>query len=140
MRLILPSPLRDRLAAEARAAFPRECCGLVEGVRHGDEICALRLHPAGNLAAEPDRFEIDPAEQFRLLHALRDTGREIVGCYHSHPNGADRPSPRDRDGAAEDGLVWLIQPLTAETEGTARAFVFAGGEFAEMEMRELPSP
>ena len=45
-----------------------------------------------NLADTPDRFEIDPAEQIKLMRALRGAGREIIGCYHSHPNGSAEPS------------------------------------------------
>ena len=53
----------------------------------------------------------------------------MIGCYHSHPNGKAAPSQTDRAGAAEDGFVWLIQPLTAAAAGEARAFVFEGGDF-----------
>ncbi len=134
-RLILAPDLRGRLAAEAAAAFPRECCGLIEGVREfppplaGEvpsraqagrgaggcnvdktryEVRALDLHPARNMATRPDRFEIDPAAQFALLRRLRGTGREIVGCYHSHPNGAAALSPWDRQGAFEQDFLWLV--------------------------------
>ena len=114
--LVLPQGLRAQIAAEARAAHPRECCGLVEGF--GRRVTAL--HPSPNLAEGDDRFEIDPALQFRLLRE----GRRVIGCYHSHPGGLARPSPRDLEGAGEDGFVWLIQGA----DGLG-AFVFAGGAF-----------
>jgi desampylase len=108
-RLILPASLRARLLAEARAALPQECCGLLEGVRDGDALTVIALHPAANLSPEPETgFEIDPAAHFALQRALRGTERAVVGCYHSHPNGRAEPSPRDRAGGCEDGWVWLI--------------------------------
>ncbi len=127
--LILPSPLRTQLAAEAAHAHPRECCGLIEGMARDDTIEAVTLHPTRNLAAEPDRFAIDPAAQVRLMRALRGSGRTIVGCYHSHPGGAAEPSARDREGAGEEDFVWLIAGLRPGDAPRLAAFVFAGGAF-----------
>jgi proteasome lid subunit RPN8/RPN11 len=39
---------------------------------------------------------------------LRGTGRDVVGCYHSHPNGRAEPSPRDRARIYPAGFVWVI--------------------------------
>ena len=120
--LILPQNLRSQILAEALAAHPRECCGLLEG--SAERITAL--HPTRNLAAGPDRFEIDPAEQFRL----RREGRRIVGCYHSHPNGRAEPSPRDGEQAGEAGFLWLI---CADTLG---AYVWDGAGFRPLALLE----
>ena len=107
--LILPHPLRAHLLAAARAALPYECCGLLEGVRDGGTVTVTALHPAANVSPDPETgFEIDPAAHFALQRALRGTGRMVVGCYHSHPNGRAEPSPRDRAGGCEDGWVWII--------------------------------
>ena len=108
----LPPALRARIAQEARAAFPHECCGLIEGVR--GEARATALHPTKNLATESDRFEIDPAEHIALLRALRGSGREIVGCYHSHPNGRAELSPRDRACIMDDGFIWLVAAIVGD--------------------------
>ena len=72
---------------------------------------ATAFHPTRNLAAEPDRFEIDPSVHIRLLRALRGTGRDIVGCYHSHPNGRAELSPRDRQSAGDENFIWLIAAI-----------------------------
>jgi proteasome lid subunit RPN8/RPN11 len=117
--VILSPGLRAQLLAEARAAHPHECCGLLEG--DGERITAL--HPARNLATTPGRFEIDPAEQFRL----KREGRKIVGCYHSHPDGTPEPSPRDAEGASEAGFVWLIA-----ADDALGAFVWDGTQFERL--------
>lgn len=127
--LILPEDLAAQLAALARTAFPAECCGLIEGRLEGQSARALALHPTRNLGEGPDRFEIDPAVQIRLLKALRGSDRAVIGCFHSHPNGRAEPSTTDLAGAGEEGFVWLIQPLTAEGEGPAAAFVYEAGAF-----------
>ena len=106
--LVLAEDLRAQIAREARAAYPRECCGLIEGYRDGARVIATALHPARNIAEDSDRFEIDPAQHIALLRALRGTAHDIVGCYHSHPNGRAEPSERDRDAVTESGFIWII--------------------------------
>jgi desampylase len=137
--LVLPVPLRRQILDEARAALPREACGLIEGVRDGGEIRATAIHPVANLAGEPDRFELDPAEHIALLRELRGSGRQIVGCYHSHPGGRAEPSARDRAGAFEDGFLWLIAAVDARGEGELNAFLAKEGDFAGLEIAEPDS-
>ena len=108
---ILPHPLRAQLVAEARAAFPGECCGLIEGTMQGEKVRAVALHAIANIGSTPDSFEIDPAAHINLLRTLRGTGRGIVGCYHSHTNGRPEPSERDRECGGDEGFVWLIAAL-----------------------------
>ena len=122
--LFLPQNLRDQIAREALAANPSECCGLIEGTYNKDEATALACHPTRNLASDSDSFEIDPARHIELLRSLRGTGREILGCYHSHPAGRAEPSPRDRARATDENFLWLI---AAGPE--LRAFVHAGRAF-----------
>ncbi len=128
--VLLSAAQRAQIAAAARAAAPRECCGLLEGVRDGEAVRVAAVHPTRNLSQEADRFAIDPAEQFALLRRLRGTGRAVVGCYHSHPDGRAEPSPRDLAAAAEEGFVWLIAG-----HGLA-GFVFRGGRFAPLFLAE----
>jgi proteasome lid subunit RPN8/RPN11 len=115
--------LRTQILAEARAAAPRECCGLVLGRRRHDTAVAAALHPARNLAADADRFLIDPADHFAAMHAAREAGVSVIGCYHSHPGGTARPSARDQEGAGEENFLWLI----ATPEGALAAFVYLRG-------------
>ncbi len=117
--LHLAPALRARIASEAEGALPRECCGLIEGVRAGNDLRATALHAMPNIAAGPDRFEIDSAGHFALLRALRGTGRAVIGCYHSHPNGRPELSARDREFLSDDGFVWLVAAVGAG--GTAFA-------------------
>jgi len=107
-RAELPSALADALRAAAGAAYPNECCGLLEGMRTGNVFHVQALHPARNLAARSDRFEIDAADHIAAQKAARANGRTIIGCYHSHPDGAARPSDTDGLGAAQDDFLWLI--------------------------------
>ncbi|MCP5412171.1 MAG: M67 family metallopeptidase [Alphaproteobacteria bacterium] len=123
-QLVLAPGLADSIRAQAAASAPRECCGLLEGWRDGDVWHVQALHPAGNLAADADRFSIDPAAHFAAIRAARLAGRAIIGCYHSHPGGQARPSAADLQGAGAEDFVWLI---AADRE--LAAFLYRGGAF-----------
>lgn len=127
--LLLPPALREQILAAARAAAPRECCGLVEGVRDDRIARAFALHPARNLADRDGRFEIDPQDQFDALRLARAAGRVLVGCYHSHPGGVAEPSPADLAGAGEDNFLWLIA-----AEDTLAGFVYCEGGFSGLKI------
>jgi proteasome lid subunit RPN8/RPN11 len=113
MKLLLPPALHSLLARAALDAFPRECCGLIEGMAVDDGLRAIALHPARNLAAAPDCFELDPADHIAAMKAARANGHILIGCYHSHPNGRAAPSRSDLGGAAQENFLWLI----AATDG-----------------------
>lgn len=131
MKLFLPASLQAQISREALGAYPRECCGLIEGVVDGDAFRAAALHPGRNLAQASDRFEIDPADHVAATKAARARGHALIGCYHSHPQGQSVPSQMDRDGAAEENFIWLI----AATDGircTVAGFVYRGPDFVDV--------
>lgn len=131
VRLFLPDGLRAQISNEARAAFPRECCGLIEGRRDGDATHAVALHPARNLSGDADRFEVDPADHFAAVRIARAREHVIVGCYHSHPGGVTQPSERDRAGAEDENFLWLI---CGGGGSEIQAFVFVRGDFQAAEI------
>jgi proteasome lid subunit RPN8/RPN11 len=136
-RVVLPGSLHDRLLEEGSSAFPRECCGLIEGVLEETVARVTTIHPTRNLATDSDRFEIDPAEQIALMKRLRGTGREIIGCYHSHPNGRAEPSARDRAGAFGADFLWLIVAVTSFEGGldaSLRAYEIEPDDVREIAM------
>ena len=116
--------MADALRAAASAAYPNECCGLLEGARDGDVFRVQALHPARNLAAHSDRFEIDAADHIAAQKAARANGHAIIGCYHSHPAGAAAPSATDHAGAAQNDFLWVI--VAGEELG---CFVYRDGGF-----------
>ncbi|MBM3596425.1 MAG: M67 family metallopeptidase [Alphaproteobacteria bacterium] len=93
------------LLEEAARAAPRECCGLLLG--EGGRIAEARL--AANVAEEPERrFEIDPLALLAAHKAARAGGPQVIGYFHSHPEGHPLPSATDCEHASGDGRVWAI--------------------------------
>jgi proteasome lid subunit RPN8/RPN11 len=134
-RLVLAASLLAEIGARAAQAWPDECCGLLVGRRVGDSALVGRAVAAANVAAEPARrFEVDPATLLATHRTARAAGEEILGPYHSHPDGPAQPSATDlaraRD-AAGPGEVWLIVPVARGAAGTARAWAYDGKAFAE---------
>lgn len=106
----------------AAAATPREACGLLLG--EGTHIAAATV--ADNVHPRPlTRFEIDPVALVAAHRAARAVGPQVLGCWHSHPNGLDRPSATDREQAAGDGRVWAIVAGGAVSLWADRAEGFA---------------
>ncbi|MDP4574454.1 M67 family metallopeptidase [Qipengyuania sp. G39] len=105
MTVDISSALLDQLLAEAEAAHPCECCGILLG--ESERIGAIL--PAANVHPDPaTHFEIDPQTLIDAHCAARAGDPQVVGYYHSHPNGRAEPSATDAALAAGDGMVWAI--------------------------------
>ncbi|WP_252509712.1 Mov34/MPN/PAD-1 family protein [Thalassospira sp. TSL5-1] len=119
-RVVISQQLLDEILDHAAQSWPMECCGLLIGrpnrpepPKKSDKIaCEMvisRIVVSGNVAADPAMtFEIDPGLLLRTHRAVRDRGEDIIGCYHSHPNGNILPSRTDLERAEQAGFLWLI--------------------------------
>ncbi|PWR24227.1 M67 family metallopeptidase [Zavarzinia aquatilis] len=106
-----------------------------DDAERGDAFADEAL-PSPNLAPDGalDTFEIDAALHLKLQREARAVGRRIVGLYHSHPASAPIPSPRDREGAYDHSLVWLI----VGADGACRAWWPGPDGFCEAYLEVCP--
>jgi histidine phosphotransferase ChpT len=94
----------DAILAHAKESPDVEVCGLLLG--RGRRIEAVQ--PTANVAAKPaTAFEIDPAALIAAHRAARSGGPQVIGCYHSHPDGKPEPSRTDV-AAAQERDIWCI--------------------------------
>ena len=116
----------------SRQEASHEVCGLLAG-RDGIITHAL---PATNAASDPaTSYEIAPEELFRLMREIRAAGRELLGIYHSHPNGKNEPSPRDIERAYyPDAAYFIVSPLAAAAR-PVRAFSIRDRRVTELEIQ-----
>lgn len=88
--LTLPSGIRRALIAEARAGLPSEVCGILLGTASGDEVVTSHV-PMTNRSADPSRaYAIATTDLEPFLRT-----DEVIGVYHSHPDGPARFSAVD---------------------------------------------
>lgn len=136
VELTLARQARLVIAAQARASFPEECCGILIGTLRAGTAHVVEAVPAANVAPHPQRrrhFEIDPATLFTVQRALREDSpgrrREVIlGYFHSHPRGKPKPSGADLAGAHEPGLITLIAaPPQKVGVAPLRAWLRLGG-------------
>lgn len=96
----------DSLLA-AVAGSTAEICGVLIG-RRAPQVVVRGIVPGRNLHGQPQQHFLLDAQTLLLADAqARAAGDEILGFYHSHPNGSALPSPHDRRDAWP-GYVYLI--------------------------------
>ena len=127
----IPKAIVAEMLAQARRDAAVECCGLLAG-RDG---AITRIFPAANAAENPATcYQIAPREIFSLMRAMRAEGVEMLGIYHSHPNGKNEPSPRDIEQAYYSEAIYFIISPREDSERAVRAFSIRDGRVEELEI------
>ena len=81
----------EQMIEHASRAHPTECCGLL----YGSEQIIDGIQPASNQKESSSEFLVPPEELFTFFKRLRQTGKNHLGIYHSHPYTDPLPSQRD---------------------------------------------
>jgi len=118
--------------AEHASGNPQwECCGLLAG-RDGT---ITRIFPANNSLASATQYEIAPKELFQHMREIRRAGLELMGIYHSHPNGDNKPSPRDVEQAYYPDVAHFILSPRNDAPNSVRAFAIQKGKAVELDIQ-----
>jgi proteasome lid subunit RPN8/RPN11 len=121
--LLLPDDVFDAIRAHGAAAYPDECCGALIGDESGQVLEALSL---SNTTTDERRrrFLIGPDQYRAAEKRASETGRTLIGFYHSHPNHPAVPSAFDlahawpnmhylilsvRGGRPEEARTWRLR-------------------------------
>lgn len=105
---------------------PLEACGLLAGKNERVEI-TLGICNAERSAV---RFQMEPRAQWRAFQRIEAAGLDLVGIYHSHPNGPEHPSPTD----IFESTYPVAQIIWVRVDGVwrARGFQIEGGKVTEI--------
>ena len=118
MSLILSRALYDDLRAHGEATYANECCGILLGHADADAIRVTSLVRAGNTRTDSahNRYNIAPEELIAAQRQARNSGLDIVGFYHSHP---DHPAQWSKTDFAEAHWFGCAYVITAVAKGKA---------------------
>ena len=118
MPLILSRALYDDLRAHGEETYANECCGILLGRADADVIRVTSLVRAGNTRTDSahNRYNIAPEELIAAQRQARNSGLDIVGFYHSHP---DHPAQWSRTDFAEAHWFGCSYVITAVAKGKA---------------------
>ena len=101
----------DEMIKQAKEEFPLECCGLLAGIKEGDDLLIKKIYPLVNIDQSSEHFSMDTKEQFAAIKKMRQDGHLLVGNYHSHPYSPSRPSEEDKRLAYDDHMIYGILSL-----------------------------
>ena len=134
----MPGALLATIQAQAREGYPFEICGILVGRRGQGGRRIEEVVPVRNRETESPRvrYQIAPEDVIRIQRQARESGLEIMGYYHSHPDHPARPSETDRRLAGEglsDGVVHVIVGVEPDRPPETTAWVFEdqSGAFVE---------
>lgn len=121
------------MRAHVQSVAPLEACGLLAGSIAGKDFEVSKVIPATNIDRSPVRFRMDPAEQLAAFEWIDANELELVGIYHSHPNGPEFPSATDLSEAWYPQAISLIW-TGASGKWRCRAFILHAGRFEPVEI------
>ncbi len=88
----------EAIRAHGASTYPDECCGALLGPAQGEVAEAFAL-PNEHGGERRRRFLIGPDEYRMAEKRAAETGRELLGFYHSHPDHPAIPSGFDLEHA-----------------------------------------
>lgn len=130
MSFILPQTLKQHMLDHVLETPELEVCGLLAGNSSG----LTSLYRIPNIAEDPvTTFYMQPQAQIATLKIMRQSGEQLSGIYHSHPNSEALPSNKDLQQATYPGTAYLIVSLM-ELEPVIRSFMFDGEMFQDLKL------
>jgi proteasome lid subunit RPN8/RPN11 len=135
--ICVPSSIRIQaevlqlMIGHARQDLRIECCGLLAG-RDGIIRCAL---PAENVAVNrATSYEVATKQVVQLMREIRAAGLEMLGIYHSHPNGKSEPSRADIAMVSYPDVAYFIVSPAGHGQEPIRAFLIQDGQVEEVKL------
>jgi proteasome lid subunit RPN8/RPN11 len=101
--------------------YPHEVCGLLLGrVDSGGDRVVTEIYPLVNERddSRENRYFVSGLSMLRAERHATNSGLDVVGYYHSHPNAPARPSGYDLDHATWPNISY---PIVSVMEGKAVA-------------------
>lgn len=143
--LKLTSEQYEDIVAHGLEGKPLEICGLLVGVKEGEETRVLEVHRVDSLDASELTYTMDALQQMKIERAANKRGLQVVGIYHTHPATIPYPSKTDvarahwgdTDDLLFPGYSYLIVSLRDPQNPEPRSYRIEGRRIPE-DIREEP--
>lgn len=96
--MTIPSDLIEKISAHVEIAYPEEGAGFLLGVE-GEVREIIALPNAREDEARHNRYLITPEDYLKAEMRAAETGVDLIGVFHSHPDCPNEPSEFDREWA-----------------------------------------
>jgi [CysO sulfur-carrier protein]-S-L-cysteine hydrolase len=115
IQLELTTSHLEAMQSHVEACLPEEACGLLAG----RDWVVEEVIPVENAARSTVRFRMDPRQQLAALERIDAAGLDLLGIFHSHPQGPEAPSATDIAEAAYPVvyLIWFRRQNAWEVRG-----------------------
>jgi proteasome lid subunit RPN8/RPN11 len=108
--LLIPAELLAVLSDHLEAAYPDEGAGFFLGKSEGELRSVGEVFPLPNAReaeARHNRFLITPQDYARAEQRAAQSGLDVLGVFHSHPDSPNIPSEFDRQWALPYFAYWI---------------------------------
>ena len=106
--LVLCRDVAELLIEAATQRFNRERCGFLFGSVSSGVISVNDIAGVANSSYGAGRFSIAASEVQRVERLTKRASLEIVGVYHTHPDGGSDLSKSDLANLSVSILPWII--------------------------------
>lgn len=121
MTLRMSRPLADEISGHGERGYPHEVCGLLLGNSESDiDRRVTELFPLENerVDSQTNRYAVSARSMLLGERRAKQSGLDVVGYYHSHPNAPAVPSGYDLEHATWPGVSY---PIVSVRDGSAQA-------------------
>lgn len=118
----------EAMREHGEETYPYECCGVLLGeMKDGQNVVKTTVRCGNTRNDSPhNRYNIDPRELVRIQRQAHETGVDIVGFYHSHPDHPAQWSQTDFAEAHWIGCSYVITSVENGKAEIANSFVLSG--------------
>lgn len=127
----LSKKLYSEMVEHAKSGLPNEVGAYLAGANG----IVSKIYKMKNASNTPETFfNFDMKESFKVQKESRAEGLQLLGVYHSHPVGGNKPSDSDKVYLADPNLFYIIISLK-NVEPEVNAFWIKKGESGPLELK-----
>jgi len=128
-KILIPIDISKKVLEYVIQKSPEESCGLLAGC---DNKVTIEI-PVTNQLHSPIKYFMDPMELFKALEKIETLQLDLLGIFHSHPNGPSKPSETDIKEFLYPGVATIIC-YPESNNWKIKAFLIENECYTEMEL------